>query len=806
MSNSRNNDNNYNNSYTTDVEIRDDSLKKTQQLEYLLYRIIPFWPLIVVLLSGGGLAGYLFLRYATPLYQVKARMVVNDDTQEKSANLQEIFTLDTRNLSSETERELEILRSSDILKKVASQLYLNVEYYQQGNIKTGQAFDNTPFTLVLQSPDSVKAGILGSVKIVKNQIQFNGELFPVDTFINTAIGNIKWHINERFLKGKNNVNWSVNVISVPLAARKLKDALSVAPISKSSSIFDLAFTDLFPARGVIILNKLISVYGTSAIDYKSRIYENTKRFLDGRLNLIAEELNGVEKNIQDYKTSERIVDLSTEGSLYLNKLKAADTKIGEIDVQLDVLKQIELYVSRRNNTNSQIPATLGISDPVLTALLNQLYQTEFELDKLKQLSGDKNPQVEVYEAMLGKLKPSIISSINNLKVSIETSRKRLTSDNESLNIIINKIPLKERLLLDLSRQQGIKNAIYTFLLQKREESAIASASIVPNYRVIEIPEYWGQVAPKKQNYYATALTISLVLAALLIYLIEFSSSKLLFRSQIENTLPIPIVGELIYQSHIKGSPIVVGEGIRTLIAEQFRELRTNLNFVTANTGDKCKVILITSSIPSEGKSFVAINSSVSLSLTGSKVLLMEFDLRRPKISKPLGIKREPGITNFLTGNATEGAIIQPHAEIPNFFIMASGPIPPNPAELIGTARLEELMKSLKQQFDYIIIDSPPAASVTDAKLLARYADVTLYIIRHNFTGMVFLKLINDIYQKNAMPNMNIIFNGVVNKKVLGYGYGYGYGFGFGYGYADKQGKMPFYNRILNWIKAKLKVA
>ncbi len=803
---------NTNNNYGADFDVQESSLEKNQQLQYILFRIFPFWPLIFLALALGILAGYLLLRYATPIYQVKARIVVNDDSQQKSANLQEIIKLDTRNLSSESEREMEILRSSDLLKKVASQLQLNVQYSQQGNIKSGQVYNNLPFKLVLQTPDSIRFPVSGEAKIIENKISYNGEIYPVDTFVPSKLGNIRWHINENYRPGKSIEKWQVTVLSVSTAGRQLKGALSISPISKQSSILDIAFTDAFPDRGVAILNSLIDVYGTSSVDYKSRIYENTEHFLDGRLALVSDELNGVEKRLQAYKNSEQIIDLSEEGRLYLNKIKNADTKIGEIDVQMDVLKEIEKYVTQRNNAASPVPATLGLGDPVLISLLNQLYQSEFELEKTRKISGSKNPQVEVYEEVIARLKPSIAASIDNLKMSLATSRRRLESDNSSLNTTINKIPAKERILLDISREQGIKNAIYTFLLQKKEESAIAAASIVPNYRLIERPEIGGQVSPNRQNYYAITISIALLLIVIYIYLKEFANSKLLFRSQIETRLPIPIIGELIFKKSETGSPIVVGEGKRTLIAEQFRELRTNLNYVTATTGDRCKVILVTSSIPSEGKSFVAINTSVSLCLTGAKVVLLEFDLRKPKISKPLGIKREPGITNYLIGNMKEEDIIQLHTTIPNFNVIASGPVPPNPAELIGTPRLEVLMKYLKEHFDYIVIDSPPVASVTDAKLLARFADVTLYIVRHNFTNSVFLKLINDVYQKKTIPNMNLVFNGIVNKKVLGYGYGKGYGYGYGYAYGygygygytvEDESKSPsFLKRIMAWSKRK----
>ena len=400
--------------------------------------------------------------------------------------------------------------------------------------------------------------------------------------------------------------------------------------------------------------------------------ENTLRFLDERIKLVSGDLSGIEKELENYKTSNDIVDLSTQGALVLDQLKETDSKISQLEVQLDVLNNIEEYVRKRNNTDNQIPATLGITDPVLNDLLNQLYQAEFELQKTKQVSGAKNPRIEVLQQTIDKLKPSILTSINNLKKGIQISRSQLQSDNNKLYQVINRMPKTERKLLDISRQQGIKNEIYTFLLQKREEAAINAAGIVANYRIIDQPEITGLVKPKVPIVYGISLILALILVVIFIYFKEFSSTRLKFRSQIESRTNIPILAEIGFQAHKSESPIVIEEGKRTLVAEEFRELRTNLNYITFNTKSSSKVILITSSIPSEGKSFVAINTSISLSLTGKKVVLLEFDLRKPKISKELGFAKNSGLSTYLIGKATENEIVKPHPTIANFSIILQG--------------------------------------------------------------------------------------------------------------------------------------
>jgi len=784
-----------------------EAIDKGEQIQRMLYRIIPFWPLILLALALAYVGARIYLRYQVPVYSAKARLIVNDQTEQRGANLQEIFKIDTRNLSSETEKEIQILSSKDLLTKVAINLQLNVIYSQKGRILEKQYYGNDlPFMLEMENPDSVKNPLSGMAEIVNDRsIRFNGELYAADSLVTSEFGNLHWRINKNFEGIKNKEPFQVTILPIGWVVNKLKAALRIDPISKQSSILDVFYSDQVPARGVTILNSLIRVYGSSTIDYKSRIFENSQQFLEKRLSLVADELNGVEKNLQNFKSSEGITDLGREGELYLTQVKEADRKIAETEVQLDILKLISQYVSKRNNTNDPIPATLGISDPVLTGLLNQLYQTETDLSKIKELSGSKNPQIDVLEDLITKLKPGIITSINNLRINMLASKSRLESENSRMMGQLNRIPLKERLLLDIRRQQEIKNAIYTFLLQKREEAAIAAASIVPNYRLIEKPERWGTVSPQPQKIYTTAIAISIGLLIILIYLVEFSSKKVLFRSQIEEFLPIPVISELIFYDHNLANPVVVGEGKRSLIAEQFRELRTNINYITAAAPDKCKVILTTSSIPKEGKSFVAINAAISLSLTGDKVVLLEFDMRKPKISKPLGIQRDPGLSNYLVGNATEEEIIKPHAEFPNLFIIPSGPIPPNPAELMTNERLGKLFVYLKEHFNFVVIDSPPIAAVTDAKILSPFADATIYIVRHNYTNYVFLNLLYDVLQKKSLKNINIVFNGIKNKKILGYGYsgygyGYGYGYSYGYGYTMEDPKEKFsFSKFLHKI-------
>ena len=785
---------------TPDFNIKEEnSLEQNRHLQKLLFRILPYWPFVLFLFLLGILASKIYLLYTTKIYAVKSRIIVNDDSQQKSANLIDIVQLDTRNLSSETEKEMEILQSRNLLSDLAKKLQLNIHYGSKGYIKSGEVYKNLPFTLEIKYPDSLEKPFSGNVEIVNHQIKFNDIIYPSDTFVPSNYGEIKWHINSENVKNKSE-NWYISVQTLYNTVSELQNSLNIEPISKQSSILDITYKDPLPERGLDILVNLLSLYNSSSVEYKSRISENTLKFLNERLDIVSGELNGIEKKLQNYKTSNDIVDLSAQGSVILDQLKETDTKISALDVEIDVLNKIKEYVEKRNNTNDPVPASLGTSDPVLNDLLSQLYKTEFELQKAKESSGAKNPNISILEQTIDKLKPSILTSISNLKTGISVSREQLQSNNAKLNDALNKMPVKERQLLDINREQSIKNGIYTFLLQKKEEAAISAAAIVSNFRILDKPEEAGLVKPQSARIYGLFIIGALFLVFIFIYLKEFASTKLKFRSEIENGTSVPILAEIAYQPNKTDYPIVVEEGKRSLIAEEFRELRTNLNYITFDTQQRGKVILITSSVPNEGKSFVAINTSISLSLTKSKVVLLEFDLRKPKISKELGIVKSAGLSTYLIGKVSAEEIVYPHPTIAYFSIIPSGPIPPNPSELIGSKRLDELFNFLKLNYDYIFIDSPPVGSVTDAKILAKVADATLYIVRQNFTHSSFLELINNLQQKQILPNLNIVFNGIKIKKIPGYSYGQGYGNGYKYGYGYGYGYTENEEQKKHWWK------
>ncbi len=765
----------------------DDYLIEDEKFDVrnIFFRILSYWAIVLLFLVIGGFGAWLYLRYTTPVYMVKTRVVVNDETQEQNSNLFEALRVNYNNTDLATEKELEILKSKTLLTEVVRELQLNVQWTTEGRIQKLQKYGDLPIELYLESPDSISKFVTGTVKInSKNQIEFNNETFDVDTLVLSQYGKIKWVINDT-LDPETSLKLSLRTISNTVDI--FRDKLKTVPANKFASIVDISLNDEIPARAIQFLNTLLKQYSENNIEYKNRVSLNTLKFVDERLKLVADELGTVESQLETFRSKEGVVNLGAEGELFLSEIKEIDQKLGEIDVQQKVLNEIEQYVKNRNSLTGAPPATLGINDAVLVGLLNQLFSAEFELESLMKLSGPKNPKISVLQENIDKLRPSIITSINNLRVNLIASNNRLKSEANRFTARLKNIPQKERALLEISRQQQIKNNIYTFLLQKREEAALAAAAQVPNVRIIDKPESYGKVAPKKLKVIGVAIILAMIASAIYIYFREFNKFNILYRSEIERKTRLPLIGELVYDSDFHNeNPVIVGPSRRSVIAEQFRELRTNLSFLPLQ--QKSRVLLLTSSIPSEGKSFIAINLAASLAQAGKKVALLEFDLRRPRISKTLEIERSPGISNYFIGQCPFEDIIKPMKQQEGVWVVPSGHIPPNPAELIMNGMLEGFMLKLREQFDYILLDSPPVGSVTDGKLLASVSDATLYVVRQDFTPKTYLNFIRALGEKNTLPSINVIFNGLNSKRVFGYTYGYGFGYEYGYGYTDQVSK------------------
>ncbi len=750
-------------------------------LVQIVQRYLPFWPLFVLTMGTGLAIAWLYKRSQTKIYMAGAKVLLKDP--QKGGGDSKV--LEALNIFSEkkiVENEIIVLRSSLILEQVVRDLDIYAGVYNQGRLRTEELYkDNSPIWFRALDKENIESGgkFYFSVDWKQNSIKIDDRVIRFDSTI--TIGNTVYRVvpNRDYTRDLTGKNYYVVFNSVASAAGAIAGALKANAISNASTIIDVKIETPAPQKGVDILNRLFEVYNLDAIEDKNMIAASTLRFIEDRLNLVVGQLDSVEKNVESYKSNQGVYDLGDQASLYLNNVRDLDKRSSEVDLQIDILKDIKNYIGKKGNKPGTVPSQLLINDPSLSGLLGKLYEAEFQLDKIRSINGEKSDAVLLAVDAVDRLKNDITENVNNLESNLRSVKRNVSSGISMNNSLLSTVPRKERGLLDISRQQAIKNNIYIFLLQKREETALSSAGTTPDLRVLEKGAAWGPIKPVAKKYYMTGLLLGLVAAVLFVLLKEQFNRKILFRTEIEDKTKVPIAAEIV-QTQTK-EPIAIEEGKKTIIAEQFRALRTNLTFMGLN--EKQKTLLVTSSVSGEGKTFIALNLAISITLTGKKVALMEMDLRKPKLSKQLGINRDPGISNYLIGKAPINEIIK-ETQYPNLFIVSAGPIPPNPTELIGGEKFKEMMALLKEKFDYVIIDSTPIGMVTDSQLLAGFAETTLYVVRHDLTPKIYLRLIDDLYQQKKFNNMSIVFNGLKQRgfSLLNYGYGYGYGYGHGYGY------------------------
>jgi len=754
----------------------------------LMFRYLPFWPLFLILLLLFGAGAGIYLHYAIPVYETSATILVKDEKKGlDDSNLME--QLDLFGSKKLVENEIEVIQSKMLLRDVVKRYSLYAPVIYVGKIRSRSAYVYSPVNIEVRNPDSLieMKKIYFRFDSANQQVIIGNNHFPLNKWVLDSVDEIRFVKNPNYQAPEVLKPLYFSLVSVKEISEGIMNRLKITQATKLSSVIDLKLKDPIPKRAEDILNGLISVYNTAAINDKNVLASNTLRFINERMKLVTYELDSVESGIQKYKTNEGIIDISAQGQLYLDNVGANDQKLSEINVQMAVMDQVEKYVLSKNNQPGIVPSTFGVDDPVLAQLLAKLYDLEVEYEGLQKTTAENNPVIVSIRNEIDKIKPSILENIHNQRRTMEAGKANLTNTSNQYASILNTLPKKEKGLVEISRQQAVKNGIYSFLLQKREETALSYNSAVADTRIVDNADSTVEpVSPIPILVCFIALVASFSMGIGVIAIREVFNQNIVFRKEIEQFTAIPVIGEILQAPIDK--PLVIEEGERTFVAEQFRHLRTMLAYIGVN--NRKKKILVTSTVSGEGKSFIAANLSLTLALTDKKVVLVELDLRKPKLGKTLNISQEIGITNYFIGEKSADHIIKSTEINPNLFLIPAGPIPPNPSELILNGKLGELLQYLETVFDYIIIDAAPTNPVTDSYILSPMCDATLYVVRHNVTPKMYIKLLDENIRMRGLKNMAIVFNGVKNRgmgrNTYGYGYGYNSGYGYEYGNEDKK--------------------
>ncbi len=739
-------------------------------LRATLFRYLRAWPwflVSVVLLLAGG---YLYLLYQQPIYKIGASLLVKDEKKGLGAdNL--LKDLDIFAPKAVVENEIEILKSYTLMDKVVSRLNLDVAYFHPTTFGKREIYSESPVRLIVERPNALLYEEPLALSFPNERsVRINERVYPLNQSIQTPYGRLRVFARKSLDAQTEPV--LVQALSRTEAVNNYVKNLKAEPTSKAATVISLTLEDAVPQKGEAILNQLITEYNQAAIADKNLTAANTLNFIEERLRLISGELATVEKDVELYKSTQGITDLGMQAQTFLETVKTNDAQLNQVNLQLGALDDVQRYVKGQSDEQGMTPSTLGLGDPVLLGLITQVTELELKRDQMARTTSAQNPALLSLESQIKSTKSNISDNIATMKTMLTTSRQQLSSNNRRMEGVIRTIPRKERALLDITRQQAIKNNLYTILLEKREETAVAYASTISDSRTIDAARGGLKpIKPVKPMIFLLFGLVGLMLPVGAMATRDALNNRVTRRADVEASTHVPILGEVTRNKNVEA--MVLAPRSRSVIAEQIRTLRTNLQFLRSNAVDS-QVLLFTSSISGEGKSFVSLNLGASLAMVGRPTVILEMDLRKPGLRKSVDIQNTAGITNYLIGEATLEEVLQPVPGYENYFIIPSGPLPPNPSELLSGPGLEKLITELRKDFDYVIIDSPPIGLVTDAQLIAPYADATLFMVRHDVTPKNNLRMIETLYKEQRFHKLNIILNAVGEGESYYYSYGYGY--------------------------------
>lgn len=748
----------------------------------LAYKYLPFWPLFSILLALSVAGAWAYLHFlSVPVYEVTASLLIKDE--QKGVNESKMTeSIDAFTSNKTVENEINVIHSRALLAKVVNKLALYAPIYEEAKFNAVSAYTSSPIKIKLKDPDRAISHpkVYFTYNSKNKTVRVDGKNYPLDRWVQTRYGTLKFIPNgDQTTDASEPLYFAI--VPPEQITNELLAKIRIQSSSKFSSVVNLYLNDPVPQRGEDILNKLIQSYRQKAIDDRNKLAANTLDFVEDRIQQVVSELQTLESEVVQFKSTQGGVNLSEQGKLFLENVRDNDRKISEINTQLAVLDKVERYVVSRNSSASFVPSTLGISDPVLSQLLEQLYNSETQYQKLSGTTAENNPILVSVSNEIESIRPRILENIRNQRVNLVASRSTLSSTNNQYSSALGSIPEKERQLMELSRQQDIKNNASSFLLQKREETVLSYAPTTEESQVIDMAGTSSlPVSPKPLYIYLMAIIGACTAGLAVVAGKEMLNSKLLFRSEITQYTTAPIVAELAYKKPAEANMLTAPT--EASVIEQFRQLRTTLGLY-GRTFTKRK-ILVTSSIPGEGKSYVSTNLALSLASSGKKVALVDFDLRNPNSSVQLDLYKQRGIIEFLRGEATAEEITVA-SKFGNLSVLPAGYDIGDHTELLLNGKLEDLFSYLENSFDYLIIDTPPVDLVSDAYLLSEYCDITILVMRHDYTPKTVVKRLLTDNKLQALHNATIVFNGVKPRGFAKGRYGYGYGYGYESKYNDK---------------------
>ena len=774
----------------------------TLSIKDLFFKYVRFLPVFLVSVALCLLGAYLYLRYTTPIYRVTGTITFKTDEQNRGGRFDDIFLAKT---VSDVQSEIEILKSQQLMQRVVDSAKLQTSYFAVGKIKTLNIYTGCPFRLVIYK--------------LTDSLHFKMNFtFPSETEFRVNKEPTKFTFGDRFansygefglvkvfggVRGKEfNVEWK----PIPQMAAEYAPMVRVAPKIAGSNIYNVQIDYQNSYLAADIINNLMFRYKDASIEDKNATIKQRLEYIVVQLGRIDQDLDSIEARRIAYINENNLSGYEAQLASLFTVQTQSDEKILDQKQQLLVIDQLRIYLENGMNSFELTPSTLSLLDQTLADMVRGYNTMQLERKKmLEENIPEENPQIKAKNAELEKLRNNILESLRNLQVAYNSSIDDYYRRKSSALFKQKEFPAKIQRLLEMERERDSKLGLYKFLQEQREETAMQQAATVSSSKVLEAAyPSTVPIRPNKRAIQLLAIILGIGLPAMYIFFQELINDKINTRYDIEKLTDVSILGEVGHS--YSSSSMIVSKTNRSMVSEQFRIIRSNLQYVL-NKIDK-PVIMITSSFSAEGKSFITTNLGGVMALAGKKTVMLEFDIRKPKLFSGMKLSSKQGITNFLVGKAEMADLPIRIPGYDNLYGISCGPVPPNPSELLLDSRVTDMFNWLKENFDVILVDTAPVGMVSDAMTLGKFADTTLYIVRQGYTYKKQVSLIDEFYHESRLPRIAIVINDVKLKPGYGYyGYGrYGYGYGYGGGYyeteegQDTPKKMVSFDRVKNFFK------
>jgi len=749
-----------------------------------IFKLIGFLPWIIMSMLISYSIATLYLRYTAKVYKVEAQILIKDD-QAGSPDYNIIRELGAMPGGKEIQDQIDILQSYELAKTVVDSLHLQMQLYAQGRIASAPLYGNAnPVFIKLANKDTLDfQPFIYKLIVQKDKFSLQGQSEPQPAYHNYGdtflLDNHLVYVQLNPAIKPANKGYSLVIVDTRSVATGIKNLITVTKTHEMGGTLEITTNDEVPEKAIDILNVLIESFTRANKEDKSVVANKTKQFLKDKVEQVESNLNAIEIVADNFKSANKIVDISDAGTQYIAQTREYQKAKLDQEESIRLLNELAAYIQNAKTVTEIIPSTLGISDETLVVLIAQYNAAVIAYNTQLRISQEDDPVLEKKKADILNYKQSILKNIESIKLGYTSQLELINRQFGISSALLQGLPEKERVLINLKRQIAVQEQLYNFLLQKQADADLSLAAVTADSRIVDYAHNGGIISPKAPQIKMFSIIIGVILPIVVMLLLDFFNNRISERREVEENTRVPLLGELSYNNKQKN--IIVSPQSRSVLAEQFRLIRTNLQYLANDK--KAKTILVTSFMSGEGKSFVSLNLAGSLVTGEKKVLLLELDLRKPKLAKYLDLQSPRGLTDYLVNN--DISLTDIISKVPNnshIDIITSGLIPPNPTELIMSEKFNNLLKIVKEKYDFVVIDSSPVGLVADAFVVGHMVDVTLFIVRHKYSYKTTISFIEKLYAEKKFNRLSVVINGIIASSGLGYGYGYGYGYSYGYGY------------------------